>query len=536
MSSLADQLQRVIYRLKTEGAKDVQKDFEKIEDAAEGVAREAINVEKAVATIGIQAEETRGRLQRMVDAGGAGFNSIKGTLGQIGGGFQSAIKGVNDLTSKLGPWNQALELGGKAVKFVDESFDLLAKKEPGRRAEIEATRKSMQGLGDGVKQATAEFALFIAQQAEFSKGPIEEARKKYERLNKEIREFYKLDRGGAAAQGLGYLLNGGAADAVRETLASQWGGGLDETVGAGLDRLGEAGKKLAEENKKQAAENDRRHKSMLAEWARRERDVSEFIGKRGMDDVVGKPIGWDMGSSAGSIRDSFGADAFGNNAAENSMSAIRARTDEWTADLKNAGSRYQDYLGEQSESKLEKIFGPIEDFDAYQQSVAALGQTFDVFSQAVASGYAALVTGQGSVITALRATAAAGIMAQGQQSVIAGLRETALGFGAMALGSPTSAAHFKSAALHGAVAVAAGLAARALAPSASAPAAGGGGGATATGGTGRNAANDLVERRGEKDSRPITVIIGDPYTDMSVRMRSIKANEAVEKALRERDE
>lgn len=532
--SLSDQLQRVIYRLKTEGADKVASDFTKIEDAAEGVAREAINVEQAISTIGIQAEATRGRLQRMVDAGGSGFSSLKGTLGQIGGGFTSSLKGLNDMIGRLGPWNQALEVGGKAVKFVDESFDALAAKEPGRRKEIDETRKAFSSLGGSIKQVTAELALFVAD----GWAPAEEALKKAQKITADIRKAYGLDRGGAAAQGLGFMFNGGLSSAVGNALDDGWGGGIAPQITAGIESLGNARKEFEKEQKKL---EDQRKKS-AAEWAKRDRDVSEFVSVGGMDDTAGQArFSADGAARAESaLRDAYGAkastdqfNAYGALQDEQAlldrveMERTMALTKEWRAELEATRASRT--------GALEALFGPIEEFDAYKQSFEALGGVFSAFTAGIGAGYEALVTGQGSVIGAIKATAAAGIMARGKQSIIEAASQTALGFGALAIGSPTAAAHFKSAALHGAVAIAAGAAASALGAGSTsggtAPAASSGtaGGQTAP-------TSNAIGNNGSKELRPITVIIGTEFGEDSTRMKSQRAREAVDKAIRERDD
>ncbi len=190
---------------------------------------------------------------------------------------------------------------------------------------------------------------------------------------------------------------------------------------------------------------------------------------------------------------------------------------------------------------LEAALGPVEQFDAYQEGFAKLGETFNAFGSAVGAGYEAIVTGQGSASAAFRKVMADGLMAIGKSSLIEALRETALGFGSLALGplgGVSAAMHFKAAALHGAVAVAAGLAASGMgagsqgSASGNAPAsnnsAGANGGVSTGGGNGG--------MRKAESLRPITIIVGDAFSEDSPRMRATRAREAVDRALRERDE
>lgn len=190
----------------------------------------------------------------------------------------------------------------------------------------------------------------------------------------------------------------------------------------------------------------------------------------------------------------------------------------------------------QNVGQLEKIFGPIEEFEIYEQGFASLGSTFSAFSDAVGEGYAAIVTGQGSFSAAFKKAFADGLLAMGKSSVVSALRETALGVGALAIGSPTAAIHFKSAALHGAVAVAAGAAANALGAGSSAPAPAPSGGSSSGSAGGRTSGGGTVDKPGEKSERPIYILMGSAYDESTPRMRRVMANEAVEKALRERDD
>jgi len=527
--SLSDQLQRVIYRLKAEGADKVKKDFEGIEDAAEGVAREAINVEKAVATIGIQAEETKTRLQRMVDSAGGGFTSIRNNVGQVAGGFQSAMKGFNDLAGKLGPWNQALELGGKAVKFIDESFDALAAKEPGRRKEIEETRKAFKGLGDGVKEATAELALFVAD----GWAPVEEALKRAQRITKEVRDFYKLDDR-LAAKGLGVLFGGGITESIGEALDNQWGVGVDEM----LEKVGEAKKKFDDELKKTASDLKKSTSDARRAW---EDEMRDWAAERA--DIIRPTYEAEHAPAHRWMKSDEPENAPGraSRTVQGSMPSVLYQADDFESIINSTGAKaesafakmnekaYGAFVDSQSKSKLEALFGPVEEIDLYTQSLTALGGVFSAFSEAVGAGYAAIVTGQGSVVSAIKNAASAALMAQGKQSVVAALRETALGFGALALGSPTAAAHFKSAAIHGAVAAAAGAAAYALGgggAGASTPASTGGSSAGSSGGSG-SLADKIVGGGQGGGKETIIVAYMDPFANQPEHIRRQQAREMV---------
>jgi hypothetical protein len=188
------------------------------------------------------------------------------------------------------------------------------------------------------------------------------------------------------------------------------------------------------------------------------------------------------------------------------------------------------------------IFGQKEDWDGWRETLAVTGSAFTAFGEAAGAGYTAIVTGAGGVGAAIRQSMADGLMALGKTSLVKALSETALGFGSLALGplgGASAAMHFKSAALHGAVAVAAGLAANGLGTSAQVSA-----GAAADKEKAKEDEKAKKERdkgggssgEGSNDKRPIVVVVGDHFSHMSNRQKALYSQEAVDKAVRERDD
>jgi hypothetical protein len=112
-----------------------------------------------------------------------------------------------------------------------------------------------------------------------------------------------------------------------------------------------------------------------------------------------------------------------------------------------------------------------------------------------------------------------------KQSAIEALKQTALGFGALAMGNPGAALHFKSAGLHAAVGIAAGIGAAAMGPqptregAAAAPSASAGGGM----------ASARADDRQTGGGGPLTLVVnvsGAAFTDAGVQA-------AVSQSLRE---
>jgi hypothetical protein len=212
--------------------------------------------------------------------------------------------------------------------------------------------------------------------------------------------------------------------------------------------------------------------------------------------------------------------------------------------LQSAGSRYEKFQDKRQQGLLEGALGPIEQFDAYAQAAGHLGDAFSAFGDAVGASYEAIVTGQGSVSAAFKKMFADGLLAMGKSSAVEALRETALGFGSLALGplgGVSASMHFKAAAMHGGVALAAGLAARAMSGGDSGPRDHRGGDAGGRGESGSVSTDRGRDQRGDaasrdRSSRPIVMILGSQFDELTPRQRRQKADEAWERARRERDE
>jgi hypothetical protein len=166
---------------------------------------------------------------------------------------------------------------------------------------------------------------------------------------------------------------------------------------------------------------------------------------------------------------------------------------------------------------LEKMFGPIEEFDAYAES-------FGMLSGAATSAYDALVDGNMSAGEAMKAFLKDAIKGLGSRMLIRSLEETAEGVAA--LSSPLTAAaapaHFKAAGLFAAGAVTAGLVANRL---------GGGGGGG--GGASASLPRDMGTGRDQYDGgKSKVIIIGDPMADDSPRYKARNVDRMLNMAVR----
>ena len=167
---------------------------------------------------------------------------------------------------------------------------------------------------------------------------------------------------------------------------------------------------------------------------------------------------------------------------------------------------------------LEKMFGPIEEFDAYAES-------FGMLSGAATSAYDALVEGNMSAGEAMKAFLKDAIKGLGSRMLIRSLEETAEGVAA--LSSPLTAAaapaHFKAAGLFAAGAVTAGLVANRL----------GGGGGGGGGGGSPSLPRDMGTGRDRYEGgNAKVIIIGDPMSDDSPRYQARNIAKQLNKAVR----
>jgi hypothetical protein len=477
------------------------------------------------------------RSTRQVEDGAMSWDGYsaksQGFFARFGSGLTSAVRGVNDMVGKLSPYNQALELAGKAANFAGDALDAYAKKSPAAAREVAALRKEFGGLKDSAMALAGEGLLRLVEPLAMVEVALKKARGEAVTFEEAVMKAFKhFDSEGARARrGIGGLLSG---DLFRSAFGDTWSdSNADDLLGEGLGKLEDANKKRLEAAKKAYEEAQ----IARAEAAARASMRAGFVAgdPNNVDGRTRRQDWWMLGVAADTAqydKDGVKIDEgrLARQASEDRIfEAEQAARDERDRVLGLANMREADNM-----SYLETAFGSLETLDAYRQGFETLGQAFGAFSEAVGAGYEAIVTGQSGIAEAFKKTLATGLLSIGKSSVVEALRQTALGFGALAFGSPTAAMHFKSAAMHGAVAVAAGLAANAMGAGGSAPAASGGGASA-----GGSAIGNAAGIRGDRGSgeRPIyNFIVGEHFSNASNRQRAIMAQETIDKALRDRDE
>lgn len=464
---------------------------------------------QALDTIGLGATAQVGPLGKL-------HNAFQGVTGKIGSG----IHAIDGFAKALGPWNQALELGGKAVDFMSDSLDAYAQTSPEAERQVRKLKGEFADLAKSTKEAAGEIT-FLTLQALPSIKELEATAKRMAENGEDFAAAFKKATASLDKNAFDNLKDafGDVKDLALETFhPNTWDPNVAKDA---LDSIGERMKKLRD-NAKEAAREAAAFREEIAKLAAKE-------AKEATDDLVKRLT---LETQQTHYSDTPGVDfagAIGRLPSESEFEAFRTNLKELASDI-GGENRQQTFL--------ESMFGSIEEIDLYKQSWESLGSVFGAFTDALSAGYTALVTGTEPFGQAMKKMAASSILAAGAASVVDAARETALGFGALAfgpIGGVTAAAHFKSAALHAAVAAGAGLAARGLsggasggssggaasAPPSSAPTRGGGGGSGGGGG-------------GEQ--RPIILVVGEHFGQMSARQRRIEAEEAVQRAIKERDE
>ena len=243
--------------------------------------------------------------------------------------------------------------------------------------------------------------------------------------------------------------------------------------------------------------------------------ASDGLGAPGTFDLgVGSGInvgGFAFETSLGSgIRDDFGAPG-----------GLQGLIDQRGADILSGQDGAAQAAGEQRQNKLERIFGPISDFNAY-----AAG--FKLLEDAVTSAFSAWVSGSKSFAAAIKDAIKQGVMANAIDMFAQAIKHGAYALGSLAFGDARGAAtHAAAAAKFAAGAVVLGGFAKALGGGDTGSSASTGGGAAPI--AGASAANQNAP------GRPITVILGDEYGAESPRRRQQRAALALEQARRVSD-
>lgn len=184
-------------------------------------------------------------------------------------------------------------------------------------------------------------------------------------------------------------------------------------------------------------------------------------------------------------------------------------------------SRYGDFAAGQAQTRLEQMFGPIEQFNAYQTAWEGLSGAF-------ATGFHALITGSEGAGKAMKKFLADRLAATAVEMGVEALKHGAFAIGSIAFGDPKGAVtHGLAAAKFAAGAFAATTAARMLGAGGSGAAAGAGGGGGTSNVSGGAAAPPPTQQ-------PIIIVYGDAFAEDSPRRRAQSARRLVDLGLEQR--
>jgi hypothetical protein len=435
------------------------------------------------------------------------LNKSGNTFGSVMGNAGKAVQGV---AKAMAPWNQAVELAGKAVRFANEGLDAYAKTSADAAYEVNKLKQEFAGYEQAIMAATGKIALELLKPAM----SFDEIRKSMVRVQNT--ELYKRLYG--PTKDLGFFGEDESKDF--------WGAG---TLGLGSVDEGTAFTFLDGVNKrldtyaakvKAAADARRNAKS----------SVADLIGARSTDyefDVGGSSV---LGEAAFQNYRGFAIDE------QKLLEQVTAGHMADYESLRTAGSRYDKFNAGQSQSKLEEMFGPVDEFNVYAEA-------FNMLGGAVTSAMDAWIDGSMSAGEAVKKFIGQALKGLASQMAIESLKHGAYAIGSLAFGDVRGAGtHAAAAAAFGVGAAAAAVAAREFGGGGGSGrdhrgASGGGGGREDGGAVATNGGRDHRGDGGGNDStRPIVLIVGSSFDDLTPRQRRQRAEETFERARRERDE
>jgi hypothetical protein len=441
---------------------------------------------------------------------------------------------MQKVAKTLAPWNQAVELGGKLIRGLSDGMDAYAATSVTAAKEVAKLKKEFEGYRDAVMQNVGALAVELLKPAYA-----------YEEQTKAL-----LKLGNAPAFKILYgdkgVLRGGLAGLKKEDftaeqieLAKRYGVTFNEAKDPieGVAKAFAGVKAAIRENVDywnndgQAFIDDFTSGMRKAGKAAKEaQTVRQLVKMGGTDydfDVSGSDV---LGSAAFQNYRGFAIDE------QKLLEQVTAGHMADYESLRTAGSRYDKFNAGQSQSKLEEMFGPVDEFNVYAEA-------FNMLGGAVTSAMDAWIDGSMSAGEAVKKFIGQALKGLASQMAIESLKHGAYAIGSLAFGDVRGAGqHAAAAAAFGAGAAAAAVAARSLGGGGGSGSdqrgagAGGRGGRGDGGSVNTNGGRDHRGDGGSESTRPIVMIVGSSFDDLTPRQRRQKAEETFERARRERDE
>lgn len=487
--SLDQVIREAVLKLSVESKKAEKelKDFTKATDATakslDNVSVQSLDVQKAIDSIGLGAEKQVPRLTRL-------NSSFQGFTGKIGQG----IGAIDNFAKAMAPWNQVVELGGKALAGVNAGLDAYAKTSPQAAKEVEALKNEFGHLKEAALAAAGAMTVEVAKAIPVA----DELKRKY--IEIENTKFFKafgLRSSGGALNGVSFrgdFLAGDDEASASTVDKDQFRTFINQTLPGyvdGLDKVRLKSIAVGEAQKKAAIDAARWRAELAALSSRNAKDVTDDLVKDleaqyadGPSKITDKQLQMQMGINLDKV-----------------LSA--------PSDREEKGPSLLARLGIDDPSKIDAATTAIQGLAAGMQSA------FQLIGEGSMSAGEAVKKGLGIAVRAI-----------GDKLAAYAAAEAVEGAAMLLTLNPAGALHLGAAGLYGAGAIAAYAAASKLSggsggASPSVPGARGsrgatGGAATAGAGTG-----------GGGRTTNYIIVGNDPANDDSYRMRQRKAEKYV---------
>jgi hypothetical protein len=508
----------------TKLAKVLEQIQAEIGETTENLEKMGSTASKAMDTIGFGAEAQLSRWQKLNNA--------------IQGGTSWFANGADKMAKAMAPWNQAIELGGKAIRFFDAGLDAAAQKYPEHAKDIQELRNQFGGLKEDVMAAVGVMTVELLKPIR----PLEEMERRVEALRRKM--GHKSFFGGDNEFGQDFLRGDDEAGSVAGSLGSAFDGftkslkgGVDHWNTSGdsfVDSLTEGMKKTADATRKAREEAAAFNKELREQAAARSLLRTATVGEgRNLTDTAGKPIGFST-KGLGESADSISRDMFGNDAERATLDRVSKDhfNTKWFDDLNK-------FQAERASQKtfLESAFGSVDEINAHDLALQGLQITFGGLTTAVNSSMQAWISGSMSLGLAIKKGIGDALAGVASQMAIEGLKHSLFALGSLAfLDFAGAARHGAAAAGFGAGAVAAAVAARKLGASVNAEiAAQKAASGSASGGArdsqsqgGRSAGQGSSSSGGGERVVERIIVIGEHFYSESNRMRQLDAQRFVQ--------
>lgn len=510
------------------------KDFK---DGAKQVQRASQDTTRSIEGIGISADEARSMMEKLAERASGAMGGLTSAIEKGRSGVRSFLGGIDDLAKGMSPWNQALELGGKALNVLNDGLDAYAKTSPNAAAEVKKLTdeftnlkmSAMAALGEITVGALKALPALSALQDPLAwlkaNGGATTGSGKWDAFTN-----FKLPTGNQYNPFASGQVNPFSAD--YNPLGYQdynpWEQGIDPAngrvdegsfftfVNGKLSKIPAPGGSVKSRGADTAGDllgwSDSPMRAQMRANYSSEADLEKWLGKP--DKSVFASLGDLLKQAPDSIAGLAGlADGLSN--------VVKAATEDVPQ------QSLLERLGLHNPTAMDMASAAVQSFaSSYAESMQAIGESS-------ASGAEIFKHMTGNIVRTI-----------GGQLAAKGAAETVEGGAMLLTGNPMGAAHLGAAALYSAGAVAAYAAASQIDNKGGGPPGRAGGGSAAGSSTGSygSQANgrfggDIVGgNEKSQNTRPVVVVLGSSFDETTPRQRARAAQDAIDQALRLRDE